>query len=349
MLLNLKRVRFLQIAKVAGAIFLGASVFYLLFKELEPSVMLVEKLRNVDSYKLVIASMFVTASYFTRVAAWQKFLSRFRRHNYWVLFRSTMIGYLANNVLPARLGDVVRGAWLLRTFREEGGVIFGTLLLERMLDVLIVLVFLALSFSRLRFYSSELLQNAILIGMMVVLLLAIILVLRWLVAREGGFLFRFISNTRWFTNNPSIPILGRVRDVARDFGNSLTLATALRGFLWSLITWIVTFWGLYFSLDSLGLASGFGIAGTAIMLSTSSLGIAIPSLPASVGVYQGAFVLGATLTGLPKTEALVASILYQTLWVCITSVLGIISLLWEGSGICNLLSTVKLFNRKRDK
>ena len=103
----------------------------------------------------------------------------------------------------------------------------------------------------------------------------------------------------------------------------------LRGLFWSVITWLVTYWGLYFTMASLHLTQQIGYIQIAIILCISSLGIALPSLPASLGTYQAAFILAGMLVKISETQALAVSFLYQSLWVGVTSGLGLMSLGWE--------------------
>lgn len=117
-----------------------------------------------------------------------------------------------------------------------------------------------------------------------------------------------------------------------------------RGLGLSVITWFVTFGGLYFTLQSMGPAYNVGFLGTGLILSIASLGVAIPSMPASLGTYQAAFVFGAVLAGLPEPKVLSAAILYHGLWIIITSVLGLFPLLWEGMGAKDLFEKIKNLN-----
>jgi len=86
---------------------------------------------------------------------------------------------------------------------------------------------------------------------------------------------------------------------------------------------------LYFTMASLHLTEQVGYLQTALMLCIASLGIAVPSLPASLGTYQAAFIFGGMLLEISETQALAVSFLYQGLWVGVTSALGLISLGWE--------------------
>jgi glycosyltransferase 2 family protein len=55
------------------------------------------------------------------------------------LFRATAVGFLANNVFPLRIGELVRAWYLARETRARAAALFGTVMLERVIDGVVVL------------------------------------------------------------------------------------------------------------------------------------------------------------------------------------------------------------------
>jgi hypothetical protein len=68
------------------------------------------------------------------------------------LFRATAIGLMANNVFPLRVGEVVRAWYLAREVKSDTAPLFGTVVLERVIDAVVVvalaIVLLGLTRSR---------------------------------------------------------------------------------------------------------------------------------------------------------------------------------------------------------
>ena len=58
---------------------------------------------------------------------------------------AVMVGAMANNLLPAQLGELVRMAFLAKRLDLAGAKVLATIALERMLDFLAVLLFLSLA------------------------------------------------------------------------------------------------------------------------------------------------------------------------------------------------------------
>lgn len=322
------------IIRGAVGVFLGSLVLYLLFKRVSPLVLLVE-LAQTDWVKLVWAVAFIGLSYACRAALWRALLYQFHNYNYGAVLRSTMIGYFVNNILPARLGDVTRGVSLYLTRGGNSGFIFGTLALERVLDVSILLVLLGMLLVYLNLHYVWLVRSVAILGSLVIAFFTMSAILKWLVQRESPLPLLLMRAKEWVSR---FTLLKNRGAFVANLGNSMSLGNARRGIPWLAITWFVTFWGLYFVLDSLHLTRQIGLLQVALILSIASLGLAIPSLPASLGTYQAAFIFGAMLVGVPENSALSASFLYQGLWVAITSITGLISMAWEGVSFKKLLT-----------
>jgi uncharacterized membrane protein YbhN (UPF0104 family) len=117
----------------------------------------------------------------------------------------------------------------------------------------------------------------------------------------------------------------------------MTVGTAIRALPLGVLTWIVTYGGLYFVLGSSRAGDRLGPVPVALVLALSSVGLAIPSLPASLGAYQAAFVFAGFVVGMPEVDALAGSILYQIAWIVVTSGLGLVSMIWEGVSVGDVL------------
>ena len=77
--------------------------------------------------------------YFSRAYRWQMQLSASQTPApYWPVYHAMMVGYLANIVLP-RMGEVIRCSVLRRTSGVPVQVALGTVVTERVIDVLVLL------------------------------------------------------------------------------------------------------------------------------------------------------------------------------------------------------------------
>ena len=80
-----------------------------------------------------------------RALRWQYLLEPLGRASFGNCFRATAVGFAASSVLPARAGEVIRPYFLARHENMTATGAFATIILERVLDVLTVLVLMASS------------------------------------------------------------------------------------------------------------------------------------------------------------------------------------------------------------
>jgi uncharacterized membrane protein YbhN (UPF0104 family) len=81
--------------------------------------------------------------YLSRAYRWQMQLTATRHQvGFWEVYHAMMVGYLANIVLP-RMGEVIRCSVLWRTSKVPVDVSLGTVVTERVIDVLVLLSLLA--------------------------------------------------------------------------------------------------------------------------------------------------------------------------------------------------------------
>src|SRR6266480_6374361 len=90
---------------------------------------------------LSLATMFVNLA--IRAFRWQYLLEPLGRATFGNAFRATAVGFAASSVLPARAGEVIRPYFLARHERMSATGAFATIILERLLDIVTVLMLLA--------------------------------------------------------------------------------------------------------------------------------------------------------------------------------------------------------------
>jgi uncharacterized protein (TIRG00374 family) len=99
--------------------------------------------RRADAGALFLALLATAATYVLRALRWQYLLAPVGRTHFRNAFRATVIGFAANALLPARAGEVVRPYVLARREQLSATAAFATIILERLLDMLTVLLLFA--------------------------------------------------------------------------------------------------------------------------------------------------------------------------------------------------------------
>ena len=207
------------------------------------------------------------------------------RPPYRLAFGYLTLGFAANAVLPARLGDVARAVLAADTFRTPRLAIFGTIMIERVSDGLIMLG-LAIASSLLVATASEL---QALTGY------AIILVGAGLAVAVVGLIV--ITRPAFAGTRVAILVSGLIRRVTAGAG-ALREPRAAAAFLGltvllattaTIIAWIVA--------QAVGI--NLSPIQAVLFLSGIALSLAIPAAPGALGTYE--FVGVAIITGLGYT------------------------------------------------
>ena len=117
------------------------------------------------------------------------------------------------------------------------------------------------------------------------------------------------------------------------------------GLIWILIAWI--FWtGLLFYALRI-IEPGAPIWWAIFAEGVLALGIALPSAPASLGVYEGTMVVAFSILGIDKNTALSTAIILHSIQILITSIIGIIGLSMHGLSPVEIINTIS--NRLKKK
>jgi uncharacterized protein (TIRG00374 family) len=226
----------------------------------------------------------------------------------WRRFYGMVLGGLAcNNVLPVRIGELLRARWLSTDAPMPGGRALGTIALDRACDVVTLALFLAVGLNVVA-SPGWLVRMAVGAAVLLVLIAAALVFARQYARRRP-------RNRR---------LRGRVRRIVRDTIDTLAEPIGRR----RAATWLALSIGTW-SLGTVAVvlvARSVGIDLSpleAVFVSASlALGVAIPSSPGYVGTYQWVGVASLGLLDVPVNEALAFTILMQATWYLPTTVAG---------------------------
>jgi uncharacterized protein (TIRG00374 family) len=106
---------------------------------------LARDIARADLAVLLIPSILAhLAGLYVRALRWRHLALAFARIERGPVFRATSVGFMANNVFPLRIGEVVRAWYLGRESGVSSAAIFGTVIIERVIDAAVVLSLAAL-------------------------------------------------------------------------------------------------------------------------------------------------------------------------------------------------------------
>ena len=263
----------------------------------------------------------LAAFYWLKTRRWRLLLWPLGRFRFAQLWPSLMAGFAFNNLLPAHLGEFVRMAAFSRQSGLPKGSVLSTIALERLFDVLAILLFLSVGLLGVDGVDSTVRQGGIVFLVASVGLLAGSI---WYVFDTD----RVIAVVATVLGRLPVPngVVDRVIGLAESGAVGLAAlrqpALLLQIGLNSLLQWALNGIMIWLSLWSFGVTVSPAVA--ALVLAAVAFGVTLPSTPGYFGVLQGAFVLA--MSGLPDFESqrgqvVAASIAYHAMqWVPVTAV-----------------------------
>lgn len=255
-----------------------------------------------------------------RTFRWQGLLRPIRRVAFVPTLGYLLVGYLANNLLPARMGELVRSHYLGDRERFSRATALGTIVVERVVDTA-VLVAVA-SAAIIILHVRGVVASAVLLSLGLTGLLVVALVLA-LVAHRLPFADRVIEAVeRW----PALlRIASRLRGGLAVAGRPRTLALAI---VWSCLAWGATVVGFAAAGHAVGIQLTWAEA--AFLAAGVALSTAIPAGPGYVGTFELAGVQIAAVFGIAANPAFALTLLAHASSLVVTSLGGAAALVRLG-------------------
>ena len=253
--------------------------------------------------------------YGLKVHRWQILLaSTDRKPKLSVLVGPMTIGFAANNLLPFRVGELIRLILASRSTGINKSAVLGSLVVERIFDLIAILLLGAFSLSGLARRQHHLPYETHFATAAFALLLLIFL--SALNSQKVLRLFKFAFK----------PLPARARRYLEASMDSIEpIMIAVRSpwritivLLSSLLQWGILCLTILLSCMALGVH--IPLAGSVYVMILITIGISLPSTPGFIGIIEYCFVLGLSAFDVPGEQALAAAIFYHVLtWLSITS------------------------------
>jgi uncharacterized protein (TIRG00374 family) len=239
---------------------------------------------------------------FLRAMRWRYLLLPLKPIPLKYVFGSQMVCYFGNNVFPLRFGEILRSYSLNKTSQVSAVSIFGTVVIERLLDVIFFLLLLPLSI--LVFYPIMPIwmkySGLVAIGLIAVLLIVFFL-FRRLQAGIKDYIQKKCKSTKY----------QKVMDVLWNFLTGLKTLRHTPNFgvivFWSLLIWVLSFCNYWLAGTAVNVFFSFQEL-LLIFLVTSAI-ISVPSAPGYVGTYHAGAIGILVYLGYPLSQAQVIAVI----------------------------------------
>jgi len=283
---------------------ISAFFLFLLFRKIDFDK-LAAAFRELDYRFMPPALLLTFVSYYLRAVRWKYLLLPIKRTRLANLFPSTLIGYMANNLLPARLGEFVRAYSLGLKEGIGTSAVFASLVVDRLCDGFTVLMVLLVTFFTIKLPPGmENIQQAMVTGGYVTFGLYVAVL---------AFLALLKLKTEW-----TVQLVGRlVGLVSKRFAEQI--ATQMRQFisgilipsrpghiaavaLTSLGIWATAIWPVDLMLRSFGVV--LPITASMFIMVFLVFAVMVPASPGFVGTYHFACVTALSAFRIGSEKAL---------------------------------------------
>jgi glycosyltransferase 2 family protein len=273
---------------------------------------------NVLILGAAVASFVLSAA--TKTIRWRLLLAVRKAPSFGRAFSILSIGLMVNAFLPARLGEFAR-AYLMGEAEAESKVyVLGTIAVEKVADLLSLLLLLAVLLSQMAL-PEWLAGPARGAALVLAILVPCFILLVW----QRNFILRMVERTSHFLPTAWREWLLRQTRYGLASLDVVRRPRLLIGlFGWSMIVWIISALTNYLVFLALELA--MPVWASLLLLAVLQVGIAVPSSPGSIGVFQYLVILTLSVFGVNKNVALGYSVvLYLVVYapIALLSVWGL--------------------------
>lgn len=296
-------------AVVGGAISIVALWFVLRGVDLARTG---DLLRSADLRWVAFAALLLSLDLAFRAFRWQRLLRPIAAVRYLPMLGYLLIGYVANNVLPARLGELIRVHYLGDREGISRASALGTVVVERVVDLVVVVAIASVALLVLS--VRGVVANAILVGAAVAALFLVVLALGIVAHRLPG-MDRIAALVARYP---------KVRQLAASLQGGLAVAgrprTLAEALLASAASWSMAI--LAFAAVGQAIGVELSIGQAALISSGVALASAVPAGPSNLGTFEFAAVEIGKAIGVPADSAFALALLVHATILVVTSVGG---------------------------
>lgn len=242
-----------------------------------------------------LGAMFMTtAPFWVRTWRWKSLiLPVYPQTKFRARFPAAIIGFMANNIFPARVGEFLRAYVLSRLEPVPVVTSLGSLVVERVFDgiTLVALTFVALAVPSFPAHSAagEQLHRvasilAIVFGLLGVVFAALVIAPHRVVAVIERLVSRFLPDSY------CRPIVDALESLLAALGAIRQPLLLLRVVLWSIVLWLMGALSYWVGLRAFGIRVPF--LGALFLQSVVSFAVAVPSSPGFFGIFEYAVKVG---------------------------------------------------------
>ncbi len=294
---------------------------YLVFRQVEFHS-LAQALMHAEYWWLIPALIVYLIGYLLRAIRWRYLMNSLKVMKWQDLFPPLVLGFMVNNVFPARAGEFVRAYIVGKREGISKSSVFATVIMQRAYDGLVMVLFagLVLYFFKLprtqanaEFVDMVNLVVNLTTALFVFMFIFLFAVITWkeLAVKLSGKITQFLPEA-WRR-----PMDRMVHSFIKGFSVLKSRKDSLLAFCFSVLAWSGESAAYYFILRAFGL--DFPVYVAIMLMAVVNLGIMIPSSPGYIGPFEFFGVGTLMLFNIEKSLALPCIlVIHAMIWLPIT-------------------------------
>ena len=266
---------------------------------------LVQVIVKIKLLPLVLSFLVTPLHVLVRSRRWVGMLEPLGRLKLFDSFSIVMVSYMSNSILPLRIGEIVRGVLVGRRIGISNSSGLGSVALDRVLDVLALIVIIILTGFMFDFPPEMQKAANILKTGSICLVIAFVL---------AGIFLRSVKNllNKLFLLFPA-RIAEKMKDIVFSFISGFRSLKKPQGYfeiiIETFLIWILFAGQIFLMLIAFGFTVDYPkiasdpIFVSLVILMSSAIVLSVPSAPSGIGTFHAAMVLALTLMGVATEEA----------------------------------------------
>lgn len=264
-------------------------------------------LQHADYLYVIPAFLLSLASLWIRAFRWRFLLHPVKTIGMTNLFNATAIGFMGNNLLPARLGEIMRAQVIGGTEKISRSASLATIVVERVFDGFTLLFFLALVFIAEAPHFPGWLKNASAVAIVFYICALVFLIV--FATRTAAVMKVSEVLSRPFPEYLKKLLFRALNSFANGLGVLRSTRDIVIAALLSPLVWLPNAAIIYLLLISFGIH--LPVAISFLLLVAVCIGIMIPSAPGYIGTIQFVSVGVLAVFGVSRGQALSFSLVYH--------------------------------------
>jgi glycosyltransferase 2 family protein len=290
---------------------------------------LVQAMRTFTALDITVVIGLDILSFVTRALGWKNLLEGISFKQAFLIINE---GYLFNNLIP-RSGEVARTLLVSGVSGISAFQVASSVLVERALDIVIAASMFLLTLPlAVEMAWVKPIALVLFIGFLCMLIILVILALK------SDQVKSWMASSRIHSELVKEKIFPKFASVLDGLAVLKQPAKFARSMFWIIMSWVCWTSLIYFGLSKV--AGTVPVWWAIFAQGMLALGIALPSAPAGLGVYEGTMVAALAVFGIDESASLSIALLLHLTQILITAVIGIYGLLAQGQSITKMFDRI---------